>query len=224
MAVDRSRLKDWRVYVVTDARLARGRSHVEIVEAAVAGGADVIQLRDKEASDDDFLRSARALLRITRPAGVPLIVNDRVSVAVAVDAEGVHVGQSDLTARETRQLIGDDRILGVSAESVDDALRAVGDGADYVGVSPVFDARATKSDAARPLGLEGLSEIRRHCDLPLVAIGGIDHDNAASVIAAGADCVAVIRCVVAADDVAEAVRSLREAIDAPPRQAPGGIG
>lgn len=209
MAVDRSALKDWHVYVVTDARLSRGRSHEEVVAAALAGGADVVQLRDKDADGRDLFATARAIRELTRRAGRAFVVNDRVDVALAVGADGVHVGQHDLPARETRRLIGPDMILGVSALDLAQARRAIDDGADYLGVGPVFDARATKPDADPPVGTQGVTTIRAAVDVPMVAIGGIDHGNAAAVIAAGADGVAVISCVVAADDVAAAVRDLR---------------
>ena len=212
MAVDRTPLRDWHVYVVTDARLARGRSHVEIAAAALAGGADVVQLRDKDADGRDLFATACAIRELTARAGKAFVVNDRVDVALAVGADGVHVGQHDLPARETRRLIGEDMILGVSALDLAQARHAIDDGADYLGVGPVFDARATKADADPPVGTPGVAAIRSAVDVPLIAIGGIDHDNAGAVIAAGAEGVAVISCVVAAEDVTAAVRDLRSRV------------
>jgi thiamine-phosphate pyrophosphorylase len=205
-------MRDWHVYVVTDARLSRGRSHAEVVRAALEGGADVVQLRDKEASGRTLYEAALELRAITRAAGVPLIVNDRIDVAVAADAEGAHVGQDDLPAKQARRVLGNGRLLGVSAVTLDDALRAEADGADYLGVGPIFDARRTKPDADPPLGEAGLAQIRAGTSKPVVAIGGLDADNAENVIVAGADALAVVSAVVGADDVAEAVRDLRDRV------------
>jgi thiamine-phosphate pyrophosphorylase len=200
--------------VITDERLGRGRSHVEIAEAAIRGGADVIQLRDKTASGRRLHEIAIALRRLTRDAGVPFIVNDRLDVALAADADGVHVGRHDLPAAAARRILGPGRILGVSAETLEDAVTAARDGADYLGVGPVFEARSSKADAGEPLGLDLVARIRRECRLPIVAIGGIDAGNARLVRDAGADAAAVISAVVSADDIAEAARHLKRLLDA----------
>jgi thiamine-phosphate pyrophosphorylase len=204
----------WRLCVITDERLGRGRSHVEIAEAAIRGGADVIQLRDKTASGRLLYEIAIALRRLTRDAGVPFIVNDRLDVALAADADGVHVGRHDLPAAAARRILGPGRILGVSAETLEDAVTAARDGADYLGVGPVFEARSSKADAGEPLGLDLVARIRRECRLPIVAIGGIDAGNARLVRDAGADAAAVISAVVSADDIAEAARHLKRLLDA----------
>jgi thiamine-phosphate pyrophosphorylase len=199
----------WRLVVVTDERLSRGRSHVEIARAAIAGGADAIQLRDKQAEGRRLFELAVEIRRLCRSQGVAFVVNDRVDVALAADADGVHVGQADLPAPEARRLLGRARILGVSAATPEEAARAERDGADYVGFGPVYEARGTKPDATAPLGLAALAEARRRCSLPLVAIGGIDTQRAAEVVRSGASGVAVISAVVAAADIAEAVRAFR---------------
>ncbi|MGE5189812.1 MAG: thiamine phosphate synthase [Gemmatimonadota bacterium] len=199
----------WRLCVITDERLGRGRSHVEIAEAAIRGGADVIQLRDKTAAGRRLHDVALELRRITREAGVPLIVNDRLDVALAAGADGVHVGREDLPAAAARRILGPGMILGVSAETVDDAVAAERDGADYLGVGPVFEARGSKADAAEPLGLDLIARVRQACRLPIVAIGGIDTGNARQVRDAGADAAAVISAVVSADDIAGATRRLK---------------
>jgi len=198
----------WRVCVVTDARLARGHSHAEVVRAAIAGGADVIQFRDKDLSDDVFHAAALELCVICRAHNVPLVINDRVDIAVAVGADGVHVGQGDLPAMQARARIGD-RILGVSASTVAEAHAACAAGADYLGVGPVFDAQGTKPDARPPIGLAGLSEICAAVDVPVMAIGGIQAANCRQVFAAGAKCIAVVSAVVAAPDITCAVRVLK---------------
>ncbi|MGB5231529.1 MAG: thiamine phosphate synthase, partial [Desulfoprunum sp.] len=135
---------------------------------------------------------------LLRPAGIPLIINDRLDVALAVQADGVHLGQQDMDIADARLLAGPAMIIGISVESLADAVRAEHQGADYLGISPVF-ATPTKTDTAAPLGLEGVARIRRAVALPLVGIGGIKADNAAAVIAAGADGVAVVSAIVAAD-------------------------
>lgn len=198
---------DWRLYVVTDAGLSRGRAHRAVIEAAIAGGATVVQYREKHASTRQMIVEAQELRELTRRAGVPLIVNDRVDVALAVDADGVHVGQDDMPVALARRLIGN-KLLGVSAHSLSEALQAVSDGADYLGVGPIF-ATTTKPDAASPIGLDGLRAIRQYVSIPVVAIGGISQANATEVMRAGADGIAVVSAVVAADDVTAAARQLR---------------
>ncbi len=203
---------DWSLYVVTDRALAGGRRLDEVVRAAIAGGATVIQLREKEAPAGEVFRLGLALRAITRNAGVPFIVNDRLDLALALEADGAHVGQDDLPAREARRLLGPGRILGVSVETVEQAVRAVEEGADYLGAGSVFST-ATKPDAGDPIGLEGLARICRAVRVPVVAIGGINPGNAGEVIASGAAGVAVVSAVMAAPDVEATTRALRRAID-----------
>jgi thiamine-phosphate pyrophosphorylase len=210
----------WRLCVITDERMCPGRSHLRIAEEAILGGADVIQLRDKSASGRHLYRVALAMRKLTREGNVSFIVNDRVDIALAVDADGAHVGQQDLPASDARRILGPGRILGVSAETVEEAVLAEKDGADYLGIGPVFEARATKADAGEPLGLDLIARIRRHTRLPIVAIGGITAENAREVREAGADAAAVISAVVAADDIAQATRRLKRMLCA----AEGGTG
>ncbi len=204
---------DYSLYLVTDRALARGRPLADVVRAAVAGGVTCVQLREKEASAREFAAAARELLALLRPLGVPLIVNDRIDVALAAGADGVHVGQQDLSVADARRLGPPGWIVGVSAESVADAARAERDGADYVGASPVF-ATPTKADHAPPLGLAGLRALRAATKLPLVAIGGIHVGNARETIRAGADGLAVVSAIVAADDPRAAAAELRREIAA----------
>ena len=203
----------WRLYVITDEKASRGRSHLQVAEAAILGGADVLQLRDKEASSGRLYRVALQLRVLTRDAKVPFIVNDRLDIALAVDADGLHVGQADLPASVVRELLGPGRILGVSVDTVEEARLAEKDGADYLGVGPVFEARGTKPDAGEPLGVDRIARIRRHCRLPIVAIGGINAENARKVREAGADAAAVITAIVAADDIAAEARRLKCILD-----------
>ena len=196
---DRFRPGLWRLYVITDEKVSRGRSHLQVAEAAIAGGADVLQLRDKEASGAKLFRIAQQLRKLTRDAKVPFIVNDRLDIALAAGADGVHVGQDDLPASVVRGILGPGKILGVSVDTVEEAVLAGEAGADYLGVGPVFEARGTKADAGRPVGVGRIARIRLHSSLPIVAIGGIDAENARKVLEAGADAAAVISAIVSAN-------------------------
>jgi thiamine-phosphate pyrophosphorylase len=202
---------DYTLYLVTDAGLSQGRSHAEVVEAAIRGGVTVVQYREKSAPTRRMIEEAREIRQLCRAAGVPFIVNDRVDVALAVDADGVHVGQDDMPAAVARRLIGKGRILGVSAGNVEEARKAVVDGADYIGASPVF-ATPTKPDAPQAMGIEGLRKLARAVGIPVVAIGGMNAGNAASIMAAGAAGGAVISAIVAAPDVEAAARAIRAAV------------
>ena len=204
-------MADYSVYLVTDRELSRGRSTLEIVAAAIRGGVSCIQLREKTCSSREFIDEALAIRSLLTQHGVPLIINDRVDVALAVKADGVHLGQKDMPCRMARQLVPENMIVGISVESLDDAIVAQKDGADYLGVSPIYST-PTKTDTAPPLGLEGLRSIRSEVDLPLVGIGGLNADNAAAVIHNGADGVAVVSAIVAADDPEAATRALTEIV------------
>lgn len=204
---------NWTLYVITDAKLSRGRSHLEVAQAAIEGGASIIQFRDKEMTTRQLVQTAGEIREFTKEADIPLIINDRLDVALAVDADGVHVGQDDMPAALARQLIGPHKILGVSASTVEEALQAERQGADYVSASPVFTT-PTKPDAPPPTGLEGLRAIVEAVNLPVIAIGGINEENATEVMEAGAQGVAVISAVVSAPDIVAAARRLRETVEA----------
>lgn len=199
------------LHLVTDRSLARGRALVDLVHSAVAGGVTCVQLREKNCSTREFLHEALLLRDLLRPLGVPLIINDRLDVALAADADGVHLGQQDMPISVARRLTPPGWIIGVSAESVEDAVRAEAEGADYVGISPVFGT-PTKADTAPPLGLEGVRHIRSAVRLPLVAIGGIHAGNAVEVMTAGADGLAVVSAIVAADCPRTAAQAIRREI------------
>ncbi|KPJ62738.1 hypothetical protein AMK68_04565 [candidate division KD3-62 bacterium DG_56] len=193
------------LYVITAA--VRGRRHREVAEAALAGGASMIQLRDKEMTTRDLLAEAAAVLAICRRHRAPLIINDRVDIALAVGADGVHVGDDDMPVAHARRLLGPDAIIGASADSVEAARAAGRDGADYLGVGPMF-ATETKPDAGVAVGPQRLAEIRGSVDIAVFGIGGITADNAAQVMAAGAHGVAVIAAIAEADDMVEATRRI----------------
>lgn len=202
---------DWSVYVITDRRAAGDRPIPQVIEAAMAGGVTMVQLRDKGATTRELIALGRALHEITAKARVPLIINDRLDIALALDAEGVHVGQEDMPAPMARRLLGPERILGVSAGTVEEARRAERDGATYLGVGDVYGT-PSKENAGTPIGIEGLREIAEAVSIPVVGIGGITADNAAAVIEAGAAGVAVISAVVAAQDPRAAARRLKEIV------------
>jgi thiamine-phosphate pyrophosphorylase len=203
---------DYSLYLVTDARLSGGRSNRQVIAAAIRGGATLVQYREKNASTRSMIDEALQLRELCRAEGVAFIVNDRVDLALAVDADGVHVGQDDLPASLARKLIGPGKILGVSAENVEQARAAIASGADYLGVGALF-ATATKPDAGNPIGIRGLESIVRASTVPIVGIAGINASNAAGVIRAGAAGVAVVSAVVSAPDVERAARELRQVVD-----------
>lgn len=205
---------DLSVYLVTDPALGGTRPLEEIVAQAISGGATMVQLRDPHAKGRALAEIGRRLLTVTRARKVPLVVNDRVDVAFAIGADGVHLGQSDLDAAAARRLLGTDAIIGLSvADSAElEASRKSLGAVDYLGVGPVF-ATGTKSDAGAAIGLAGISWMRDAVDLPLVAIGGIKAGNAADVVAAGCDGVAVVSAIVSATDPAAAAREIARAVE-----------
>ena len=202
---------DYSLYLVTDRGLSRGRKTLEIVAAAVNGGATVVQLREKACSTLEFIERAQSIKAFLKTRNIPLIINDRIDVAQAVAADGVHLGQKDMPLETAKGILGDTMIIGISAESLADAIAAEKGGADYLGVSPIYTT-PTKTDTAPAIGLEGLREIRRAVRLPLVGIGGLNRANAAEVIRNGADGVAVVSAIVAADDPEAAAHELKQVI------------
>jgi thiamine-phosphate pyrophosphorylase len=202
---------NYSLYLVTDAALAGPRGVEAVVREAVAGGVTVVQWRAKEIDDAALPAGLLPLREWLRARRVPFIVNDRVELAAACDADGVHVGQGDLPCIEARRRVGAQRLVGVSVGNVAEAQQAERDGADYLGVSPVF-ATPTKPDAPSPTGLAGLRAIRAAVCLPLVAIGGIHAGNAAEVLAAGADGIAVVSAIMAAADPRAAAQQLQAVV------------
>jgi thiamine-phosphate pyrophosphorylase len=200
-----------RLHLVTDSGLCGPRGVEAVVAAAARGGATCVQLREKQLDTRLFVERARALKALLTPLGVPLIINDRIDIALAVGADGVHVGQSDMAAADVRRLMPH-ALVGLSVENAAQVRAAARCPVDYLGVSPVFST-PSKPDAAPALGLDGLRALRALTRLPLVAIGGIDLDNAAQVMAAGADGLAVVRALCAAPDPAAAAQALRRHTD-----------
>jgi len=212
MAELESRSIDLTLYLVTDSAAAAGRSMETIVADALDGGVTVVQVRDKALPAGDLADLCRRLLPLTRGAKVPLIVNDRVDVARAVGADGVHLGGGDLPLAEARRVLGQGAVIGGTAASEAMARAAAAAGADYLGVGP-FRATPTKTGHATPLGEEGLARIVRSVELPVVAIGGLEAADAGSVVRAGARGMAVARAVCAAEEPGRAAAELRAALD-----------
>lgn len=195
---------DWGLYLVTDRQLAGPRPVEDLVRAAVRGGVTAVQLREKDLCAREFIELARRLKIFLADTGVPLIVNDRVDVALAARADGVHLGQSDMDPRDARRLLGPEAIIGLSVETMEQAASL---DVDYLGVSPIFST-PTKPELTGGWGIEGLAGLRALSRHALVAIGGISAANAAEVIRAGADGVAVVSAICAAPDPEAAAREL----------------
>jgi thiamine-phosphate pyrophosphorylase len=199
------------LYVITDEALAGGLPHAVIAKRAVDGGATAIQLRDKGRSCKELVLIGREILAITRKAGALFIVNDRLDIAFACGADGVHLGQDDLRCDTARQLAPQGFIIGISVGSVEGAVDAERAGADYVALSPIFSTKS-KGDAGPGHGLALLKKIRAVVNIPVIAIGGIGPGNAGQVIGAGADGIAVISAVVSQPDITTAARGLAEIV------------
>lgn len=198
-------------YIITNADIVPGRDHIEEAREALQGGADVIQFREKRMDTGEMIRVCEIIQTLCRQQGAIFIVNDRVDVALAMDADGVHVGQKDMPATIARRLIGPHKILGVSASDGEKAKKAAVDGADYLGTGMIFTA-GVKKDIGVAKGVAILREVSQAVQIPVVAIGGIDHSNAASCIEAGAVGCAVITAVIGAPDVRQATANLAQII------------
>jgi len=204
---------DWSLYLVVVPQLCLGRPPEDVVRRAVAGGVTVVQLRDKECSTRRYVECAGRLHDMLAPRGVPLIINDRLDVAMAVGAEGVHLGQSDMPPGIARRLMGPHAIIGLSIDEEEQALGAETAAADYLGIGPIFPT-STKADTSPEWGPAGLRALRARCGHVLVGIGGVNAANAADVIRAGADGIAVVSAICSAEDPERAAAELRHAIDA----------
>jgi thiamine-phosphate pyrophosphorylase len=204
----------WRAYLVTQGSLSEGRSTETVVEAAIEGGVDAVQLREKGSSAQHRIELGERLRELTTAAGVDLIVNDRIDIAYAVGADGVHLGQSDPSVSTAREILGPEATVGVSVSTVSEARLAAISGADYLGVGAVYgtDSKPDAETADDGLGVDQLAKIADSVTLPIVAIGGITPENASGPIQAGASGVAAISAITAADDPAAATRDLREAV------------
>jgi thiamine-phosphate pyrophosphorylase len=219
----RIREADLRLYYVTDKPLSAARGVVETALLAVQGGATIVQLRDPDASAGELVGTARALVAALRPLGIPVIVNDRPDVALAAEADGVHVGQGDLPPAAARAILGEDALIGLSITDSSQMAAVPWDVIDHLGVGPVV-SKGVKPDAAEPMGFAGLAACAAFARKPVVAIGGMTLESAAGAIAAGADGLAVVAAIAGAADPRQAAAALRKAIDEALSSRAGGHG
>lgn len=201
---------DLTLYVVTDRGILKGRDLCASIEEAIKGGATVVQLREKDVSSLEFYKIAIEVKEVTSKYNVPLIINDRLDIALACNADGLHIGQGDLPLETVRKIFGQDKIIGVSVRTVEEGLKAKENGADYLGVGAIYPT-GSKDDATL-IGIERLKEIKEKIKLPIVAIGGISKNNCSEVIRAGADGVAVISAVFGKEDILKASKELKSLV------------
>ena len=199
---------NYKLYLVTDRDLLGGKDLCDSIEAAILGGTTIIQLREKNLSTLDFYKEALKVKELTNKYNVPLIINDRLDIALAVNADGLHIGQKDMPLEIARDILGQDKIIGVSAATVDLALLAEKDGADYIGVGAVFTT-STKDDA-KVVDHAQVQKIKESLSIPVVAIGGINENNAPSIMEIGVDGIAVVSAILGREDILKAAMSLRE--------------
>jgi len=199
---------DCALYLVTDRGLSRGRRNLDIIRAAVAGGVTMVQLREKEATTREFYQEGLKIKEFLGEHNVPLIINDRLDIALALDAEGVHVGQDDMPVAVARRILGDDKIIGASVFDVAEAREAEAAGADYLGLSPVF-VTSTKPDLTAQIGIDGIAPIRQAVRIPIVGIGSMSAENAFEAVRAGLDGVAVVSAICSQRDPEAAARAIK---------------
>lgn len=197
---------DYTLYLVSDRDVLKGRDLCEAIEASIKGGVRLVQLREKDTSSLDFYNLAVAVKKIADKYNVPLIINDRIDIALAVDAAGVHVGQSDIPAKVARKIIGEDKILGISAATLEEAKLAEAEGADYLGIGAVFPTD-TKKDA-RSVSIELLGEIKKSLTVPVVGIGGINEDNAELLKESKIDGIAVVSAILGKENIEQAAKDM----------------
>lgn len=203
--------KELILYLVTDRKWLKEESLESVVELAIKNGVSFVQLREKDLSFEEFKNLALKLKEVTDKYHIPLVINDNVEVAVKANTDGVHIGQGDMDVKEARELIGGEKILGVSAGTVEEAKRAEEDGADYIGVGAIFPTDS--KDDAQSVSIETLKEINKRVNIPVVAIGGINLDNIDSFEGTDIDGVAVISAILGKEDIAKAARDLRKLTD-----------
>lgn len=199
---------DYRLYLVTDRNFIRNKSLKKAVEEAVEGGTTFVQVREKDISTREFYNIALEVKKVTDYYKIPLVINDRIDIAQAIDADGVHLGQKDMQLTVARKILGRDKLIGISAESLEEALEAEKGGADYVGIGTVFYT-GTKNDINIPIGLEGLKEICSAVRIPKVAIGGINKQNLRDIMSCGTDGAAVVSAILAQENIKEAAEALK---------------
>ncbi|OIJ16081.1 thiamine-phosphate diphosphorylase [Anaerobacillus arseniciselenatis] len=205
-------MKDFRLYAITGEEFHKGRSLVEVMEEAIIGGVDIIQLRDKKSSKKVVLEKAKQLKALAEKYDIPLIVNDHIDVALAVDADGIHIGQDDLPLEEARKIVGKDKIIGISTHQIEEAREAQKNGADYIGVGPIF-ATKSKEDVVDPVTTKYIEEVVNEITIPFVAIGGIKLHNVEQVLNSGATRICAISEIVGSDDVTKTCQTFIQKIN-----------
>lgn len=203
-------MKDFSLYVILDRQACLESDLVKAAEQLIAGGADIIQLRDKTSDDKTFFSLGQKIQKVTQKYGIPLIINDRLDLTLAINADGVHLGQDDLPIAVARELLGKNKIIGCSTHSLEQALRAQEEGADYIGVGPIFSTPTKPNYKA--VGLDLIRQINGKVKIPFVAIGGIDNTNISEILSSGAKIIAVVRSAVAQKDITAAVKNLKNII------------
>ena len=198
---------DYTLYLVTDRSVMSAKSLEQAVEQAIQGGCTVVQLREKYASSREFFETAQRVKQITDSYHIPLIINDRTDICLAVNAAGIHIGQQDLPAKIVRSMVGPDKIIGVSAATLSEAIQAEQDGADYLGVGAMF-ATSTKTNT-RPVTIERLTQIKQAVQIPVVAIGGIQSSNVTTLTDTGIDGIAVVSAILAQENITHAAEQLK---------------
>ncbi len=211
-------LRDVDLYALTSQEHSLGRSNVDVVRAMLDAGVKLVQYREKKKASAQKLRECETIRELTSRFGATFLVNDDVAVAQIVDADGVHVGQDDLPVPAIRKLLGPDKIIGLSTQTRQEARDAIGLGADYIGVGPIYATR-TKADACAPVGLKLLAWVLQNVPIPVVAIGGINEHNINEVVRQGARCVAMVTEIVGNPDIAKQIRSLRQRMHAAMQEA-----
>jgi len=206
----KEKLNDIDLYFITDSRLT-GRTVLEDVGSAIHAGVKIIQYREKDLTTREMIDEAGKICRLCRENDVLFIINDRVDIALAVDADGVHLGNEDMPYEAARRILGNTKIIGLTVHDVGEAIEAERIGADYIGISPIFET-TTKPDAGTPAGTDLIKYIKKAVKIPFVAIGGINQDNIKSVLEAGARSIAVISAIVTKDDVEKECKKFREVI------------
>jgi thiamine-phosphate pyrophosphorylase len=199
-------LKSFQLYVIVDLKLSSNPDLEKVVALAIEGGAQMIQFRDKEFSDEEFLVMAERIKKITQKKNIPLIINDRVNIAKSIDADGVHLGQDDMSLKEAREILGDEKIIGISTHSIEEALQTEKQGADYIGLGSIFQTSSKEIKDA--IGTEIIKEVLSLVKIPVFPIGGINLDNLDQVIKAGSKRIAVISAVIAQKDVKKSAEEL----------------
>lgn len=198
---------DYSLYLVTDRGILKGRDIFEAVEEALIGGVTLLQLREKDVSSLDFFNIALKMKALAKKYNVPFIINDRLDIALAVDADGLHIGQSDLPLEVTRKLLGENKILGYSVGNLEEAIYGEKHGADYLGAGPIFPT-GSKADAGSPIGVQGLTELKKAVSLPIVGIGGISLSNLKDVKKSGIEGISLISAILGRSDIQAASREL----------------